>query len=258
MKLVSPSPVQQPWFVSISIVSHGHGAMVERLVTDLLNYPEVGQLIVTCNIPESLLLPKDTRIVLIDNPRPTGFGANHNAASNQCNQPYFCLLNPDIQFENNPFPMLLAALEETGAAIAAPLVKNSLGEVADSVRTFPSIRSLLLKVLSITDGRYQVPDDSSIIFPEWVAGMFMLFSSDAFKQLLGFDERFFLYYEDVDICTRAWKAGMKVIACPSVSVVHDARRDSHRHFRYMRWHLTSLMRYFFKHWGRLPRMPNLS
>ena len=58
--------------------------------------------------------------------------------------------------------------------------------------------------------------------------------------------------EDVDICVRAWKAGMKVVACPAVSVVHDARRESHRTFRFRYWHIASRARYFYKHWGRLP------
>ncbi|MDR2548603.1 MAG: glycosyltransferase [Desulfobulbus sp.] len=244
--------------VAVSVVSHGHGTMVERLVTALSNYPEVRQLIVTRNIPESLMLPQDTRIKLIDNSRPAGFGANHNAAFSHCNQPYFCSLNPDIQLEDNPFPFLLAAIEEANAAISAPLVKNPSGGVEDSMRTFPTIRSLLLKALGVSDGRCRIPDASSAFFPEWVAGMFMLFRSDAFKQLRGFDERFFLYYEDVDICARAWQAGMKVVACPTISIVHDARRDSHRQFRYMRWHLSSMIRYFFKHWGRLPGVPNAS
>ena len=90
--------------------------------------------------------------------------------------------------------------------------------------------------------------------PEWVAGMFMLFRSQDFARLGGFDEAFFLYYEDVDICVRAWKQGMKIVACPQVSVVHDARRDSHRSARHIRWHLASMVRYFFKHWGRLPHV----
>jgi hypothetical protein len=99
-------------------------------------------------------------------------------------------------------------------------------------------------------------DCQSVFYPEWVAGMFMMFRNSAYKKLNGFDEHFFLYYEDVDICVRAWKVGLKVLACPSVSVVHDARRESRRNIRYLWWHLTSMIRYFVKHWGRLPYLPN--
>jgi GT2 family glycosyltransferase len=80
----------------------------------------------------------------------------------------------------------------------------------------------------------------------------MLFRSEAFADVGGFDERFFLYYEDVDICARLWNAGWKVVLQPSVSVVHDARRSSHRDLRYASLHARSMMLYFSKHLGRLP------
>lgn len=230
--------------------------MVEQLVADVLTCPEVGQVIVTRNIPESLTLPQDVRILVIDNTASAGFAANQNAAFRFCALPYFCPLNPDIQLQGNPFPSLLSALQEVDDAIVAPLVRNPLGDAEDSIRFFPTITSLLSKALGWTDGHYNLKNYQSVFYPEWVAGMFMLFRSSAYKELNGFDERFFLYYEDVDICARAWKAGLKVLACPSVSVVHDARRDSHKNLKYLRWHLTSIIRYFWKHCGRLPTLPN--
>src|SRR5690606_29874744 len=104
--------------------------------------------------------------------------------------------------------------------------------------------SLIAKALGLKDGRYAVRADDPSFFPEWVAGMFMLFRSDAYARLGGFDEKFFLYYEDVDICARIWRQGMKIIACPSATVTHDARRDSRKKLRYMYWHLKSMARYF--------------
>ena len=82
--------------------------------------------------------------------------------------------------------------------------------------------------------------------------MFVLFRSADFEKLRGFDPKFFLYYEDVDICVRAAKVGIGLIVCPSAVVIHDARRDSHRSLRHLRWHLASMGRYFLKYWGRLP------
>lgn len=242
--------------LTVSIVSHHHGSMVERLVADLLDCPEIGQVIVTRNIPEPMTLPQDERILSIDNSTPAGFATNQNEAFRHCALPFFCPLNPDIQFQGNPFPYLLAAMVQSGAALAAPLIKNPSGEIEDSMRPFPTVRSLLSKVLGFSDGRYKVRDNQAVFYPEWVAGMFMLFRSEDFKQLGGFDTQFFLYYEDVDICARAWKAGMKVLAFPAVSVIHDAQRESHINVRYMCWHLASITRYFFKHWGRLPNVPD--
>lgn len=240
--------------IAVSIVSHGHGAMVIHLIHSLLACDGVAQIIVTRNVAESLTIPESERIKVLDNKHPKGFGANHNAAFQYCDQPFFCPLNPDIALQGNPFGVLIAEMEKAGASLAAPLVLAPVGSVEDSVRRFPTLRSLVRKICGGRDGRYQARLNDPVFSPEWVAGMFMLFRSADYARLEGFDQGYFLYYEDVDICVRAWNAGMKIIACPSVAVVHDARRDSHRNPRHLRWHLASMGRYFLKHWGRLPRV----
>lgn len=240
--------------IAVSIVSHGHGVMVEHLVRSLLGMPQVTQIMVTRNIPETLALPASSIITEIDNMQPRGFGANHNAAFEHCHQAYFCPLNPDIEFDENPFPFLLTASSETGAALVAPLVLAPDGSVEDSARRFPTFFSLAQKLLGGDGGRYQMIPGQACFSPAWVAGMFMLFGSAEFERLGGFDEHFFLYYEDVDICVRIWQEGMKITLCPQVGVVHDARRDSHHSGRHLRWHLASMARYFMKHAGRLPKV----
>lgn len=238
--------------MALSIVSHNHGEMVERLIQSALRFDEVGLIALTLNRKETLRLPEDDRIRVTTNSKPRGFGANHNAAFKRCDRPYFCPLNPDIRLPSNPFPQLLEAIQRSGAALVAPLVRSPTGSIEDSVRYFPTLLSLSRKALGRSDGRYLIDGHENELLPDWVAGMFMLFRSDCFAQLAGFDEQFFLYYEDVDICARAWKQGMKVLACTEVSVIHDARRTSRRDARYMWWHLRSLGRYLVKHLGRLP------
>jgi len=66
------------------------------------------------------------------------------------------------------------------------------------------------------------------------------------------NEKCVLYYEDVDIGAFLWKAHRRVVACPQVTVVHNAQRASRRDLRHMRWHLQSMTRYFRKHLFRLP------
>ncbi len=227
--------------------------MVEKLAESLLqNCPEVLEIFITKNIPENLNIGDDGRLRLIDNRSCKGFGENHNAAFGLSSQPLFCPLNPDIQLVGNPFPDLLSALNLSGAGLIAPIVRTPTGNIDDSVRRFPTLCSLLRKALGGADGRYSLVESRSYLCVEWVAGMFMLFQRSAFTRLGGFDEKFFLYYEDVDICVRAWKLGILIAACPRVSVIHSARRSSHHNLKHLRWHLVSMGRYFLKHWGRLP------
>ncbi len=242
--------------IAVSVVSHGHGEMVTSLVASLLPFPEVSRILVTLNRPESLPLPEDERILVIRNAFAKGFSANHNTAYAFCREPFFCVVNPDIELRSNPFPALLQASAKADAALTAPMVLSLQGTVENSFRRFPNLRRLVAKVLGQVDQSYTaIPEEQDIFFPEWVAGMFMLFSSEDFAALNGFDEKFFLYYEDVDICVRAWKSGRKVAVCPAAAVVHDARCSSHHDIRFLRWHLASMARYFYKHWGRLPAVP---
>jgi hypothetical protein len=238
--------------ITVSIVSHGHSDMVERLVAQLLECPEVTRIIVTRNIPESTVFPLDDRVLVIDNPTPKGFGANHNAAFSHCQGDCYCVLNPDIRLSSNPFPVLFEALKSDSCGVVAPAVVGPEGAIEDSVRHFPTPSNLLAKLLGLGDGRYRFALGDRSFAADWVGGMFMLFRSDLFSRLGGFDEGFFLYYEDVDICARVWKAGSKVVACPAATAIHDAHRASHRNWQHMRWHLGSMARYFRKHLGRLP------
>jgi N-acetylglucosaminyl-diphospho-decaprenol L-rhamnosyltransferase len=242
-----------PQTITVSIVSHGHGEMVNTLVHQLLLLPEVGQIILTRNIPEGTPVVQDARVHYIENTNPKGFGANHNAAFALCHLPFYCVLNPDIILQGNPFPQLLDCVANNSVDLCAPRVVAPNGQLEDSVRHFPTLRSLVRKVLSGDDGRYQVQLNQQAFAVDWVAGMFMLFNADGFRAVGGFDEKYFLYYEDVDICARLWRTGRSVSVCPSVQVIHDAQRASRINSRHMRWHAASMLRYFLKHWWRLPR-----
>ena len=240
--------------IAISIVSHGHGDMVTSLVTQLLECPEISRIIITKNISEELLIPASAKIHVIENKFPKGFGENHNFAFSGISDEYFCPLNPDIRLLTNPFPQLIEALKKYDAELAAPMVLNELGGIEDSARYFPTTLSLIKKLFFKIQGHYNLAESRDIFSPEWVAGMFMLFKSSAYKKLNGFDSKYFLYYEDVDICVRLWRAGMKLAIDPSICVVHDARRASRNNFSHMKMHLRSMLLYFYKYCGRLPKI----
>lgn len=236
-------------YITVSIVSHGHGSMVQQLVEHLLNFTEVKQILLTFNLPEDLNIPTDHRIELVYNKTPKGFASNHNSAFELSTQEFFCPLNPDVKLIHNPFPSLLDAIHGFDVGMVAPLVETTNGVQEDSWRKFPTFSTIALKLLGGNDGRYTAPLDNHNFNIDWAAGMFMLFPCDVFRQLGGFDEEFFLYYEDVDISARLWKHGYRLLACPSAVVVHDARRDSRRKLSHLRWHLISMIRYLFKRYA---------
>ena len=226
----------------------------DALVQQVLACEEVGQLLLTFNVPERLMLPDDSRLVVIENSQPRGFGANHNEAFAQCQSQWFVVLNPDVTLQSNPFPELLRVAAPSDVALVSPRATTALGTPEDCWRRFPTVYGLIRKWWGLGDGRYEHPSPDAPAFAvEWVSGLCMCFRSEAYAALNGFDEGFFLYYEDVDICARAWRMGMRVLACPAAALVHDGRRASRLSFLHKRWHLKSMLRYFAKHWCRLPR-----
>jgi len=240
--------------ITVSIVSHGHGEMVSKLVEGLLDFSEVHQVIVTLNVSENLDFLDDKRLTIIQNSIPKGFGENHNFAFQQCTSEFYCVLNPDISFIENPFPGLLEILLRPKVGLVAPLVSNLDGRVEDSARYFPSPLSLALRKFTQYKDSYVVQIGGDPLCVEWVAGMFMLFKSRVFREIQGFDEQYYLYVEDVDICTRVWSDHYKVVINPSVTVIHDARRASRINLRHMSWHISGLLKYFLKYFGRKPKI----
>lgn len=237
-----------PGQVSVSIVSHGQKDLVHALLSDLNLHcrPSVAEVLITENVKEgleSLCGGSSIPIRVVSNSQPKGFGANHNYAFRLAQGDLFCVANPDIRLREDPYGKLIGCMKASGAALAAPRVLDEHDTVEDSVRVLPTPFRILKKALGVAAGLdYPVSDEP--FFPEWTAGMFMLFSKEAFAAVGGFDERYHLYYEDVDICARLRLSGRRLVSCPKAAVIHAARRESHRNPRYLKWHLHSMLRFF--------------
>jgi GT2 family glycosyltransferase len=226
--------------VSVSVVSHGHGALTRALLEDLarLDSPYIAEVILTLNVPEPPdfappAMPVPLR--LVTNPVPRGFGENHNAAFALATTPRFAILNPDLRLDTDPFEALLAALEAPRTALVAPRIVDLDGTSAPSARR-------LYTPLEIASRLWRDPGTTDS--PEWLAGMFLLARADAFRSVGGFDERYFLYIEDVDLCTRLRVAGWSLAVVPDQSVWHAAQYASRRSLRHLRWHVAGMVRYW--------------
>lgn len=233
--------------MTVSVVSHGHGSDVVLLLEDLAQQAaaDVAAVILTLNLPEEQLTravrsrtwPFD--VVLLENPFPLGFGANHNRAFARCHSPFFCVANPDIRLRGNPYPAMLAALRAQGVGCAYPMQSAVGGKPCDLAREIPTPLALLRRHLAL--GRRHVQ------LREWVNGSFMLFSSPIYRRLNGFDPRFFMYCEDVDICLRLQQKGFRLVLSPDAQVEHSGRHASRRQLLHLSWHLASLVRFWWMH-----------
>lgn len=233
MHATSPAPT------TVSIVSHGQQALMIPLLEQLERYCRecIAQVVVTVNVPETALIkPSDWSfpVEMLENRRPQGFGANHNAAFAYCRTPWFLVLNPDIRLDADVLGTMLGAAAPS-AGVLAPRIHEPAAH-----RSGPEPHRGLLTPCEIV--RRNRPGYRTPPSPAWVAGMFMLFRADAFRQVGGFDERFFMYGEDFDVCARLRLAGSQIQIFEDLRVRHEARRASRKDWRHLHWHVSSLMR----------------
>jgi GT2 family glycosyltransferase len=231
-----------PGAFTVSVVSHGQAELCAQLVDDLARHAagSVARFILTQNVPDSapLLAGLPFPVEVIDNAQPKGFGENHNQAFGRASTPYFAVMNPDLRIQSDPFPALAACLADPAVGIAAPLVREFSGTVADFARPLVSPWEVLRRRVSAS------VDPLQLAHPDWMAGMFLAFRSGVYADLGGFDTRYFLYCEDVDICARARLSGLRLEMARDVSVTHLAQRESRRSLRYMWLHVSSLLRFW--------------
>ncbi len=233
-----PSADRPP--LTISIVSHGQQALILPLLHQLARLcgPLIDRVVLTVNIPEPDLLagaPPDLPLLRLENPAPLGFGANNNQAFGHCRTPWFLVLNPDIRLDHDVLsPLLARAAPDAG--LLAPRILEPGKPAPEQHRALLTPR----EILGRRKPGYAIP-----AAPDWIPGLFMLFRSEAYRRIGGFDERFFMYGEDFDICARLRLAGWRIQIAEDQQARHEAQRESHRRLRPLWWHVRSLL----KVWG---------
>lgn len=234
--------------VTLSIVSHGQSGLILQLLQDIRNWSGAKfQIIVTHNIPEDssyLSFFGDLGIYLIINDVPKGFGANHNAAFAKAKGDFFIVLNPDIRANNLDLSPLVEALKSQGIGACAPVVFSAEGKVEDSARRYPTLLRFFKRAFfGMRAADYVF--SSKLTRVDWLAGMFVAFRSEVFKSVGCFDERYYMYLEDADLCRRIAQHGLDIVVVQECSVIHNARRASRTNLRHIRWHYRSAFRFLF-------------
>ncbi len=240
--------------ISFSIVSHGQGCLIENFLSDFLkNDLNSCELIITLNIEEDeSFLRKYPKlpVIIIRNKLIKGFGENHNAAFKIARGHLFAIVNPDIRLTEFSYEKVYDFINDNKVIGAcAPKIISSDGSAQDNARLFPTLMLLTRRVIRALFGfknhsDYQISDIPVKV--DWLAGMFIFFKREAFESVGGFDERYFMYYEDADICRRLNKSGWSLYLYPDITVVHDAQRTSWKKLKFFKWHLRSIIRILFE------------
>ena len=173
----------------------------------------------------------DLPISLIRNESNLGFAKACNIGWRGGAGRYVLFLNPDARIDEASLTRLIERLERDGAGLAGPRTVTSAGELVHSQRRFVGVAALWAQVFFLhrligdsgkVDG---IIRDSSAYgraqAPDWLSGACMLLPRTVLETLGGFDERFFMYCEDRDLCRRVRRLGLDVVYEPAATAVHD-------------------------------------
>ena len=262
--------------LTIIVVNYNTGRLartaVESAARDLEDVEWDGIVVDNASADGSVaMLQGLSRARIIGNARNIGFGPAVNQAARETNAPLLLLLNPDCEVRPGTFAALHATLtRHPDCAIAAPQLLNADGTTQASARGFPTAwtglfgrHSLLTKIMPGSPlARKNLPAadlvksgvDSAAV--DWVMGAAMLIRRAAFDAVGGFDERYFLYWEDADLCRRLHAAGWTTRYVPRAIVAHPggASAASSHAFAVRVFH-QSAYRYYATHVAPSPWHP---
>lgn len=232
--------------ITLSIVSHNDSKEVERLLSSLFLYEaeDKFQILLTDNLGNTLSSCPWKNCTLLHNDRLKGFAKNHNDAFHHATGRYFCILNPDVIFVQSIFENLMDRVDSGQADIITPVIIDSQNSFQDTFRDLPTPFELFRRRLLQRSHSVPLPKNVDVIAPDWISGTFLFMKTDVFQKLGGFDERYHLYMEDVDLCARARLQGLSILVDTSVKIQHDGRRSSKQSLKYLLWHMQSAWRFF--------------
>lgn len=214
------------------------------------------------NSPQDLLRDVAARFgaIYIHLPHNPGFGAAHNVAIGhalEAGAAYHAVLNPDISFGPEVFPALSQYMDEhPEVGMLMPAIRYPDGAPQLLCKLLPNPGDLLLRRFfpslyrwSGRLARYELHESryDRIMDVPVLSGCFMFLRATALRQAGGFDERFFMYLEDVDLSRRIG-AVSRTVFFPGVSVVHEYGKGSYKNRKLLFYHLKSAILYFNK-WG---------
>ncbi|MFH0891184.1 MAG: glycosyltransferase family 2 protein [Candidatus Falkowbacteria bacterium] len=211
----------------------------------------------------AILKDRYPEAILISSEKNLGMGGGNNLGIRKARGEFLCVLNDDIVLKKDSLMILYRQTRaDDKIGLAAPKLINSDGTFQPSGFRFPSLATPVLRRTFL--GRYfkkyldgyvaGEADSGALRECDWIMGSCLFIRKSVLDKVGGFDERFFMYFEDTDLCRRIWHAGFKVLYYPEAAVIHEHSRYSAQKPWYIapftdrlaREHIKSFIKYTWK------------
>lgn len=257
--IVEPPLNQKAADVTIAVVSHNTRDLLERCLLSIAALGARETIVIDNASPDGSAEHIRTRfpdVRVIANTHNRGYGAAANQALQTARTPLVLLLNADTELRADCVQTLAReAARFPRAGILAPLILDPTGKPEPSCFPFPGTMDWLLENEPVATIVRRVPrllartvslTPASATRPvPWVLGCALLLRREALDAIRGFDEKYFMYYEEVDLCRRIWDAGWEVRIVPDARVTHvgGASTSQYRAAMLIR-HFESTLQYY--------------
>lgn len=238
-------------FISATIVTFNDGETaleaVKSIVANTKRYPLKLYVFDNGSTDNTVDLIKGVKGVrLIENRKNIGFGAAHNLALKEDLGDYHFVINPDITVKSDVLSDMADFMEQSGDIVMAmPKILNTDGSEQKLPKEVPTFKRLFLGRLSKNVRNEYIWANREITEPceiNFCSGCCFGIKTSVFKDLGGFDQRYFMYLEDVDLTLRAKKKG-RVCILPQYEVTHKWERTSAKKLKYLLIHISSSMKF---------------
>ena len=183
-----------------------------------------------------------------------GFGGGHNVVLDKLDSKFHAIVNPDIILEMDAFTVIKEFMQDETIGMCVPKLCDEDGNLLAVYRreltVFDMFVRMFLKRGFKKRQAYHTMQEMDYTKPfdvPFAQGSFLVIRTELFKELKGFDEDYFLYVEDADLCKRVNKVS-RLRYCPEAVVIHKWERGSHKNKNLLKLHLQSMFTYFRK-WG---------
>ncbi len=219
---------------AITVTYNNEKTIVDFLKSLIPSMPKNGEIIIVDNNSQDKTVPlihnikndqknKLVNIKLIENATNLGYSKANNLGAKLAINPYLLFINPDTVVLDNAIDKLLKFyIQQKEVSIVAPMLVREDGLRQPSVRKLPTLKGAIKEYWFGKKNEYNefIPSGKVPVSVESAYGACLLVSKEVFKRLNGFDEKYFLYYEDLDLFRRAKKMGLKTCYLPGVKIKH--------------------------------------
>lgn len=249
--------------LNVSIVLYKHDyAFVKELINSLMDAVSVANIYIIDNSPcpsQEFKHLTISKLIYIHSQKNRGYGAGNNIAIRKtilAGIPYHLVVNPDIELKGSDLDALVTFMEtHPDVGHLMPKVLNPDGSIQYLCKRLPSPFDLIVRRF-LPENWFAKRRDwfemretgyNRMMDVPYLSGSFMLLRTNALKEVGLFDERFFMYPEDIDL-TRRIGAKYRTIFYPEVSVLHHHEKASFKSLKMLFIHIWNISKYFWK-WG---------